>query len=136
MIYGYSNRYFFQHPVLVNSVITLLKGKQCTTRESYPDPRYDNAYGLRITPILEEFIQAQSSDGECQMAAQIVGFPDLSFMYDLIIVLVRLAPVDAAMQRYVPVALWARVHLLSEYLTLVGALRERNMHDPMRNNFS
>lgn len=85
--------------------------------------------------MLGEFLQAQTSDRECQATAQTVRLPAYLFPYDHYRVLLRRAAVEGALQNYVPVALRSHVLYPSYYPSLAGHPRERHTYNIMRNHF-
>lgn len=65
---------------------------------------------LEEAPTLEAFLQEEGSGSECQAAVQTVGLPASLFTYNHDGVLILQAPLDGALQKYVPVTL--RTHIL------------------------
>lgn len=53
-------------------------------------------------PTLKEFLQEQAADRDCKLAAQTVRLPTSLFADDRNRVLVREAPEDRALQKFVP----------------------------------
>lgn len=92
-------------------------GKQITTRGSCHRTRYINAYGDWKTLTLKEFRQAQAADRKCQAAAQNCRLSTFLLTYDGNSVLVRQAPVDGALQKYIPITFRTHILYLSHYPT-------------------
>lgn len=90
---------------------------------------------MEESPLSEEFL-ANDSDREGQAALQRFKFPALSSTYERDGALIRQAPLDAARQKDVPVALHTCLLYLSHYTTLAGHSSARKIYDTMRHPFS
>ena len=100
----------------------------CTTT----DTDENDSDGLPSMITDEEFIKQQAEDEYCKEAAKSVGLPGSAFSIDKHGFLVRIAPLDGAVQKVVPASLKDRILKLGHFPPLSGHPGQRRMYDTMR----
>lgn len=87
------------------------------------------------TSDMEEFLNVQALDNECQAAARAVRFSASLYTTARVGYLVRQASVDDASHRYILVARHASMLYVIQYSMSAGHMRERHLYDTRRHIF-
>lgn len=86
-------------------------------------------------PTIADFLQHQTADSYYRQAAQSVGITDIECTVDKGGLIVRVTPIDGAVQIFVQQALWERSLYHARHPVVWDHICERQMHDSMQREF-